>query len=119
MRKLILSLFFVLVSANVFSQISVRYSGTKRAFYHHGDTIHIAVMLKLNPKSCLDGMKKTYIYYSGCEDLLKTEWRKSPTNIFQKNIIVKIGGNGNKAKITITRNTDKDSFFRQETFNIK
>lgn len=120
MKKWVITLLFVLISANIFAQINVRYSGTKRNIYHRGDTIHIAVLMRLNPKSCLDGMKKTYIYFSGCEDELNSQWKKYPNNIFAKNMIVRINSNAkDKAKVTITRNTDKDSYFRQETFNIK
>jgi hypothetical protein len=120
MTRLIFSLFFALVSANVFSQINVRYAGAKKSLYHRGDTIHIAVVMRLNPKSCLDGMKKTYIYFSGCEDTRKAQWRKLPNSIFQKDMVIRIADNAkNKAKVTVTRSTDKDSYFRQETFNVK
>ena len=121
MTKFTFSLLFALMmSANVFSQINVRYSGAKRSLFHRGDTIHVAVVMRLNPKSCLDGMRKTYMYFSGCEDIRNAQWQKLPGNLFRKEMIIRIAGNAkNKARLTITRNTDKDSYFRQETFNVK
>jgi hypothetical protein len=121
MTKFTFSLLFALMmSANVFSQINVRYSGAKRSLFHRGDTIHVAVVMRLNPKSCLDGMRKTYIYFSGCEDIRNAQWQKLPGNLFRKEMIIRIAANAkNKARLTITRNTDKDSYFRQETFNVK
>jgi hypothetical protein len=119
-RRMASLLFFAFLSANVFSQINVRYYGAKKSFYHHGDTIHVAVVMRLNPKSCLDGMRKTYIYFSGCEDIRRAQWKKLPKNLFYKEMTVRVADNAkSKAKMTITRSTDKDSYFRQETFNIK
>jgi hypothetical protein len=119
MQNLLIAL-FVLVSAPSFSQIALKYTGAKRAFYHQGDTIGLVLVMKLNPRSCLDGMKKTYIYYSGCEDILQKNWKQLPNRLFQKHILVKISTQGgHKARVTITRDTDKESFFRQEAFNIK
>lgn len=117
--KFLFIVFFALMSVHVFSQISVRYYSAKKSSYHPGDTIRISVLLRLNPKSCLDGMKKTYIYFSGCEDILRTQWMKRPNNIFQKDMILKMNTQAEKAKMTITRNTDKESYFRQETLMIK
>lgn len=116
--KFIIIVFFALLSTDAFSQISVRYNGAKKSYYHHGDTVRITVLLRLNPKSCLEGMKKTYIYLSGCEDVLRGQWVKRPNNIFQKDVALKIGIKADKAKMTITRNTDKESYFRQETLII-
>lgn len=119
MKHLLIAL-FVLVSAPACSQISVKYMSAKRAFYHPGDTVRMVVVLKLNPQSCLDGMKKTYVYYSGCEDLYNKPWHQSPNKLFYKELLIKISTRARgKAKVTMTRDTDKDSFFRQESFIIK
>jgi hypothetical protein len=120
MRRLFVIWLVMLISGNAFSQISIRYLNGKKTCYHYGDTIRIEVMMSLNPKSCLEGMKKSYIYLSGCEDILKSQWMKRANNIYQKNLALKVTGNAkNKAKLTLTRNTDKESYFRQETFNVK
>lgn len=120
MKRFIYIMLLFLFAQNSSAQISIKFASPKRAAYHHGDTIHVAVMMRLNPQSCLEGMKKTYIYYSGCADILSAQWVKRPNNIFQKNLILKIdNGDKTKAKVTITRNTDKESLFRQELFNIK
>jgi hypothetical protein len=112
-------IFFALVSGSVFAQISVRYYGAKKSFYHPNDTVRMSVLLRLNPKSCLDGMKKTYLYFSGCEDILRAQWVKRPNNIFQKDVLLKINEKAGRAKMTVIRNTDKESYFRQETLTIK
>jgi hypothetical protein len=117
--KLILLALCALVCTDACAQIGVRYLGAKRPFYHHGDTVRVTVMMRLSPGSCLEGMKKTYLYFSGCEDILKAPWVKCPNYVFQKNLAIKLGAKADKAKITITRNTDKDSYFKQETLMIK
>jgi hypothetical protein len=109
----------LLVFANAFSQVCLKYYGAKKPFYHPGETVRIAVQVKLNPNSCMAGMKNTYLYFSGCENILNVQWSKGPNNVFQKDILVKLGQKTGKAKITVTRNTDKESFFRQETLIIK
>lgn len=120
MMKQILILLFVLIPASASTQISVRYTSAKRTYYHHGDTIGMTVMMRLSPQSCLDGMKKTYIYFSNCENVSDAPWRQSRNKIFYREMLVKVAGNaGEKAKMTITRDTDKDSFFRQESWMIK
>lgn len=120
MIRLSLTVLFALFATNIFSQIIINYPNEKKQFYHRGDTIHVVVMMKLNPKSCIDGIKKTYIYFSGCEDIIKAQWIKHSNNTFQKDLALKIAeGKNNKAKMTITRNTDKESYFRQEQFNIQ
>lgn len=110
---------FALLSVNVFSQIGIRYSSAKKSYYHPGDTARITILMRLNPKSCLEGMKKTYIYYSGCEDILNGQWMKRPNYIFQKEVLLRISAKQNKARMTIVRETDKESLFRQETLTIK
>ena len=118
--KHFITVLFVLMSATAFSQITVRYIGAKRTFYNRGDTIRLVVMMRLSPQSCLDGMKKTYIYFSNCENLSNKPRYQSRDKVFCKEMYVRlIGIAGKKAKVTITRDTDKDSFFRQESFNIK
>jgi hypothetical protein len=118
--RLLTTALFVLMSASAFSQISVRYMGAKRAYYQVGDTIHVNVYVKLSAESCLDGMRKTYIYFSGCEDITGRKWRQLPNKVYQKDIAIRITGKAkSRAKVTITRNTDKESFFKQESFNIR
>jgi hypothetical protein len=120
LMKYSLAVLFALVAASGYAQIAVRYPGAKKALYHRGDTLSMVVLLKLNPKSCLDGMKKTYVYYSGCENVRDKGWKQLPSRIFQKEIIIRITDNArDKAKVTITRDTDKESFFRQEVLNIR
>lgn len=120
MSRLACLFLFALISANAFGQINVRYVSARKPYYHRGDTIRVAVVMRLNPKSCLDGMRKTYLYFSGCEEVHKAPWRRLPNDLFEKEMTLRIARDTkNKARLTITRNTDKDAYFRQETFNIK
>ena len=120
MKRFLFITFFVILSFKAFSQITVNYPDGKKLFYHQGDTIHLTVVMKLSSQSCLEGMRKTYLYYSGCKDLVKTQWSQCPNNIFRKYLVIQVTADaGKKAKVTITRDTDKESFFRQETFIIK
>lgn len=119
MRTLVTAL-FVMMTVTALSQISVRCMSAKRTSYQRGDTIRVMLVMRLNPQSCLEGMKKTYVYLSGCEELSRFSWRQLPNKIFEKEMVLRISDNARgKAKITVTRDTDKDSFFRQEVFNIK
>lgn len=116
----VLVILFLLIKISVSSQIAVKYVSAKKAFYNQGDTLSVLVLMKLDSQSCLQGMKKTYIYFSGCENLGIGQWQQFSAGFFRKKMLIRITGNEkHKAKITITRNTDKESFFRQEVFNIK
>jgi hypothetical protein len=116
----VLIIFFLLMKISVSSQITVRYVSAKRAFYSRNDTLSIVLVVKIDSRSCLQGMKKTYLYFSGCEDIGFGQWQQFSAGVYRKYMIIHIKGNTkNRAKLTITRNTDKESFFRQEIFNIK
>jgi hypothetical protein len=118
--KPVLIILFLLIKVSVSSQIAVKYVSAKKAFYNKDDTLSVMVLMKLDSQSCLQGMKKTYIYFSGCEDTGFRQWQQLSTGVYRKDMLIRILGNTkNKAKLTITRNTDKESFFRQEVFNIK
>lgn len=119
MKRMIIALFLFFPLCG-FSQIAVRYAYGKRPYYQRGDTVRLIVAMKLNPKSCLDGMRKTYVYFSECEEVTRRPWKASPNGIFVKDMLIRvIGKSKNKAKITITRDTDKESLFRQEVINLK
>ncbi len=101
------------------AQISVQYPDGTKPSYRQGDTVRMTATMKLGPQSCLDGMKKTAIYFSECEDLLKKPWTNAGGNAFRKEMLIRIiGKKKDKATVTISRKTDKESLFRQETFKI-
>lgn len=119
MKKVALILTILCTALSVFSQITVKYSDGKKEAYHRGDVIKIIVFVKLNPKSCIDGADKTYIYCAGCQNQSKTSWKETTRNVYSKELIIKISEKAkNKATVTFVRNTDKESFTQQEIFKI-
>lgn len=119
MKQSLFLILFLLFSLLCAAQITVKYPSGKQAYYHRGDTVRVIVSMKLNPQSCLDGMKKTNVYFSECEDILNNQWYKSSNNMFVKVLLLRINGRKkDKAKLTVVRDTDKESLFRQETFKI-
>lgn len=118
-RAALLMLLLLCLPAFATAQISVKCQGGRRPFYHRGDTVNLEILLKLSPQSCLEGMKKTYVYFSGCEAVGQGAWTRLPGNVFRKPVkLLLTGGSKDKSKVTVVRNTDKESLFRQETFKI-
>lgn len=118
MKSVVLAL-FLLLALGCSAQIAVSYPGGTQKSYRPGDTVHMTVRVRLNPRSCVEGMKKTKIYFSECEDIHNGAWSKGANNIFTKEMVVRIiGKKKDTARVTISRNTDKESLFHQETFNI-
>ena len=119
-RAALLMLLVLCLPAFAAAQISVKCQGGKRPFYHRGDTVNLEILLKLSPRSCLEGMKKTYVYYSGCEAVAQGAWTRLSGNVFRKPVkLLLTGGSKGKSKVTVVRNTDKESLFGQETFKIE
>lgn len=119
LMKHLFMVIFVLLPMTSYSQIAIKYVGGERAFYHRGDTVSMVIQMRLSPQSCLDGMKKTYLFFSGCEKVKDNQWRQLPSRIFQKQISVRITDNARKAMVTVTRDTDKESLFKQEIIKLK
>jgi len=119
MKKGALILIILFSAFTAFSQITVKYLDGKKESYHRGDVIKMTVVVKLNPKSCLEGADKTYIYCAGCQNQSKSSWKEISKNVYSKDLIIKISDKAkNKSTVTFVRNTDKESFTQQEIFKI-
>jgi len=114
----LLSLLFCL-TFTLQAQIRVDYPEGKKSVYQTGEIIHVRILLKSTPETCLDGMKKTKVFPSGLKINSQTAWKQIAKAQFQKELTLEVVSNKKKqAKLTILRKVDKENLFHQETFTI-
>lgn len=119
MRHTTLTLLLFLAAITLQAQISVVFPNGKKTSYTLGERIHVHVLLKSLPETCLDGMKQSKIFPSGLKIKEQTAWKQTAKAQFQKDLTLEVLSNKKKAaKLTIIRKVDKENLFYQETFPI-
>ena len=111
--------FLCLLFLSVNAQIRIDYLNTKKEYYNLGDTVKVKIVMKSDPKTCLSGMNQTKIFTAGCETVWEDKWVETAKGLFTKKIYLKLRSTKKENKLTVMRNTDKDSFLKQEIFKVK
>jgi len=119
MKTSTLILFLLCAAFTLQAQISVVNLDGKKQAYTLGETIHLRILLKSLPETCLDGMKQSKIFASCLKIKEQTPWKQVAKAQFQKEVTLEVVSNKkNVAKLTILRKVDKENLFHQETFTI-
>jgi hypothetical protein len=119
MKYLLLTLLTLGFALQLQAQISVVYPEGKKPAYQLGETIHLHILLKSLPETCLDGMKQSKVFPSGLKIKEQTPWKQTAKGQFIKELTLEIIPNKKKtALLTILRKVDKENLFHQETFPI-
>ena len=101
------------------AQISVVYPDGKKANYQPGETVHLHILLKSLPETCLDGMKQSKVFAQGLKIKEQTAWKQTAKAQFLKEMTLEVLSSKRKtAKLTILRKVDKENLFHQEAFPI-
>jgi len=118
--KLILTILFFGAILTSQAQVSYKIISGEKSVYAPNDEISIQFQLKVDPKSCQDGMEKTRIYPSGMKILNKSEWLELKKGLWQTTVKCLITGNKRGfGQLTVVRKTDKQDLFEQVKFKIK
>lgn len=101
------------------AQISVVYPDGKKTAYRPGETVHVHILLKSLPETCLDGMKQSKVFAQGLKIKEQTAWKQVAKGQFLKEATLEmLEGKKKTAKLTILRKVDKENLFHQEAFPI-
>jgi hypothetical protein len=120
MRPILLTLLALSFALTLQAQISVVYPDGKKTAYQLGETIHLHILLKSLPETCLDGMKQSKVFPSGLKINEQTPWKQTAKGQFLKELTLEFIPNKKKtALLTILRKVDKENLFHQETFPIQ
>jgi hypothetical protein len=121
MKHSILPILLLLSFAfNLQAQISVSYPDGKKPVYLLGETVHVHVLLKSLPETCLDGMKQSKVFAQGLKIKEQSAWKQIAKAQFQKELTLEVVSNKKKtARLTILRKVDKENLFHQEAFSIQ
>jgi len=119
MKTSVLAFLMFCAALNLQAQISVSYPDGKKQAYALGETLHVRVLLKSLPETCLDGMKQSKVFASALNIKDQTPWKLISKGQFQKDLTLEIIPSKKKtARLTILRKVDKENLFHQETFPI-
>lgn len=120
MKRTALTLLLFGLALILHAQITVVVPEGKKPIYKLGETIHVHVVLKSLPETCLDGMKQSKVFASGMKIKEQTPWKQGTKAQFLKELTLEVVSNKKKqAKLTILRKVDKENLFHQETFNVQ
>lgn len=107
------------LALNLQAQINVVVPEGKKPVYKLGEIIHVHIVLKSLPETCLDGMKQSKVFASGLKIKEQTAWKQGTKAQFLKELDLEVVSNKKKqAKLTILRKVDKENLFHQEVFNV-
>lgn len=119
MKQTCLTLFLLSLACLLHAQISVVCPDGKKAAYRPGETIHVHILLKSLPETCLDGMKQSKVFAQGLKIKEQTPWKQVAKGQFLKEATLEVlEGKKHTAKLTILRKVDKENLFHQEAFPI-
>jgi hypothetical protein len=118
-KQTTLTLFFFCFALMLQAQISVVFPDSKKTAYQLGETIHVHILLKSLPETCLDGMKQSKVFVQGLKIKEQTAWKQIAKAQFLKEVTLEVlSGTKKTAKLTILRKVDKENLFHQESFPI-
>lgn len=116
MKRTALTLLLFSLAYFLQAQISVTYPDGKKTAYQPGETIHVHILLKSLPETCLDGMKQSKVFAQGLRIKEQTAWKQTAKAQFVKEMTLQVLSSKKKtAKLTILRKVDKENLFHQET----
>lgn len=110
-------MFLLCLALALQAQISVVYPDGKKTAYQAGESVHVHILLKSLPETCLDGMKQSKVFAQGLKIKEQTAWKQTAKAQFLKEMTLEVLSTKKKtAKLTILRKVDKENLFHQETF---
>ncbi len=119
-QTITIAVFFMLCSVSSQSQAISKVLSGEKTEYAINDEFTIQFNLKVDPKTCKDGMEKTAIFSSGLKIINQSEWIELQKGLWQITMKCLVTGNRkNLGQLTVMRKTDKQDLFEQVKFNIR
>ncbi len=117
MNRIYLLFLYLLLAIHLQAQINVAFPDGKKTSYAPNEKVHVHILLKSLPETCLDGMKQSKVFPQGLKIKDQTAWKEIAKGQFLKEMTLEVlTTKKNTAKLTILRKVDKENLFHQEIF---
>jgi hypothetical protein len=114
---LVIIIYLTIISQIGFAQIEIKIQSGEKASYQVGDNIGIKVFITSLPQTCAEGMERVKFYQSGIKITSQSTWKELKKGSWMKDVMISIVGNKKgMGLLTITRNSDKESYTKQIKF---
>ncbi len=108
---------FMVTQDNLYAQIDFKIEKGMKPAYAIGDTVVLLVKVKVNPKTCTDGMSRTKNFLSGLKITEKGNWQETIKGVWLNRYrLVTESNKKGMGQFTISRRTDKDNLVKSIQF---
>ena len=111
---LFIGIFFFSISSTSANACEIEFEVIKgkKETYQTGDTLIVAVKVKLTHRSCPVAIKKTKFKMKGLKVIKSTKWKQLGAMEFERKLIIVVGESKDmKLNLTAIRECDKDGGF--------